>query len=698
MMQTRILVIAAALLANSLTSHAQTAYPMLMSIEPVAARIGTSSEHTLRSRYSMSGAYAVIISGTGIQGEVIAADKAGAEQSKSQSSESLRIRLNVAADATPGVRDLRVATPVGVSTVGQLVIVADPIVRESEDSGPAQTVQTISIPAAVCGRIEKAEDVDQFKFNATEGEELSFNVACMRIQDRIHDLQQHADPILTIRNAAGSTIATSDNEFRGDPFIRHQFKLAGEYVLEIRDVRYQGNTYWGYCIEINRRPLVTGLYPVGLVKGATTPVEQIGFGLDAQAVTEICMPSDARAGVSLVSVAPSESIRQAVPVVVADRAPQLESTGDNDSTGTAQIVSLPGGINGRIEKAGDLDLFAFDAKKGESFTFDLMASRVRSSLDSHVRILGPTGIQLQLSDDVRIGKRTLADSVIENWSAPNDGRYFVEVRDLHLRGGKAFTYYLDATRSAPSFSLFADTDKTLIASGTSGVVFVRAERKSGADGEIQLQVTGLPPGVTASCGRILAGKGQDGCIVFQAAPDTKPCATNIQISGMMTRTASDGTRTQLQAHATVYQEIYQPGGGRGHWPVDNHALSVCAPGDIRRVSLSSHEIVLKPGSTQRIEVELDRSPGFDKNVTLEATYMHLNSIYGNSLPEGVSVDAAASNTLLTGGATKGHLILKADDNAPEVEKQQIAVMANVSLNFVMKATYASQPVLVTVKK
>ncbi len=79
-------------------------------------------------------------------------------------------------------------------------------------------------------------------------------------------------------------------------------------------------------------------------------------------------------------------------------------------------------------------------------------------------------------------------------------------------------------------------------------------------------------------------------------------------------------------------------------------------------------------------------------------FKHLSSVYGNSLPEGVTLDAPNSLTLLTSGAAKGSITLKAAANAPPVEKQQIVVMANVSLNFVMKATYASRPVLVSVVK
>jgi hypothetical protein len=177
-----------------------------------------------------------------------------------------------------------------------------------------------------------------------------------------------------------------------------------------------------------------------------------------------------------------------------------------------------------------------------------------------------------------------------------------------------------------------------------------------------------------------------------------PSVANITISGRANFEAGDGASGQLTGRALVYQEIYQPGGGRGHWPVESHVVAVTAPSDIRKVIVSSREVTLKPGESQALDVEIQRAEGFDKNVTLEVTYTHLNTIYGSSMPEGVTVDASASSTLLTGGATRGKIVLKAAANAPLVDKQQIVVMANVSLNFVMKATYASQPVFITIAK
>jgi hypothetical protein len=264
---------------------------------------------------------------------------------------------------------------------------------------------------------------------------------------------------------------------------------------------------------------------------------------------------------------------------------------------------------------------------------------------------------------------------------------------LHLRGGAEFVYFIQATRSEPYFELYLDTDKTQLTPGTCGVLFVNAVRKNGFAGEISLEIEGLPQGVTASCGRILAN-GKDGCIVLEAAADASHVAGNITVRGR----AVHGEAKELIATATPYQETYQPGGGRGHWPVSMHTVAVGDASDIREVKLSDYDIRLKPGQSKTINVTIQRGPGFDKNVQLDLLYRHLNSVYADVLPPGVTIDAKTSKTVLTGGATTGQITLTADPKAARTEKQQAAVMANIAINFVMKATYASRPLFITVEE
>src|SRR5947209_20143214 len=96
-----------------------------------------------------------------------------------------------------------------------------------------------------------------------------------------------------------------------------------------------------------------------------------------------------------------------------------------------------------------------------------------------------------------------------------------------------------------------------------------------------------------------------------------------------------------------------PGGGRAHFPAELHTLTVGDPLDLRAVHVQPTSVTLKPGGTQKIDVMIDRAPDFKQPVTLDVVYQHLGSIYGDSLPAGVSVDERVSQTLLTGTQTKG---------------------------------------------
>ncbi|MBW3541834.1 MAG: pre-peptidase [Planctomycetes bacterium] len=667
-----------------------------MSTRPVAVQVGTTSEVEVEARYSMFGAQRVVVTGEGVSGEIATPMEPG-KDGKAPNLTKLKLKLTVAADALPGVRDFRLVTPTGASTLGQLVIVRDPVVSETRDNNSPEKAQPVTIPATLCGAIERAEDVDYFRFTVEAGQALTFHVRAMRLQDRIHDLQAHVDPIIAVKNAAGSTVATSDNVYAADPLLAHRFAEAGEYLLEIRDVRYQGNGYWQYAIEVSDRPFVTNVFPLAVKAGEETAVEPVGHHMPERAAASFALPAGTPLGPRFVQLPFGDGLSNPVELIVSDLPLVREEPQANDAPAAAELVSGPVGINGRIEAEADIDCFAFEAKKGERYSFEVLARRHGSPLDPIIRVLAADGKQLAENDDLRIDKRGYPDSLIEFWAPPADGRYVVEVRDLHLRGGADFVYFLKMTTAQAYFELYLDTDKTQLFPGTSGVVFANAIRKNGFDGAIELSVDGLPEGVTASPGAVPAGR-RDGSIIFTAAADAQPAASNITVRGTASHPREGGDPLALEATARPYQETYLPGGGRGHWPVDLHTLNVGAPCDIRGVTLSTHEVTLKPGGSQRIDVKIERAPGFKENVQLDLLFRHLSSVYADTLPPGVTIDTKNSSTLLTGQQTDGHITLTAAANAAPAEKVQVAVMANVSLNFVMKATYCASPLFVSVEK
>ncbi|MEX1230267.1 MAG: PPC domain-containing protein [Planctomycetaceae bacterium] len=679
-------------LCCGLPAGAQTSYPMLMTTRPIAVQAGQTSEVSVISRYNLLGSNQVLITGEGVTGEVIPPEVKEGEAPKSI--ENLKVKIQADAAALPGVRDYRLQTPRGASTVGQFVIVRDPVFLETGDNNTLEKALPVTLPVAVCGTIDAAEDVDFYKFTATAGTTLTFHVRSQRLQDRIHDLQTHVDPILFLRNAQGGTLASSDNYFYADPLLSHTFAQDGEYVLEIRDVRYQGNAYWDYCIEINPRPFAVNVFPLGVRAGEEINFALFGPQYTPESFSKFTIPAETPTGKHFVPLPSADGVTNPVMLHVSDLPLVSEIAEENNTPAQGQLVTLPAGINGRISTEADIDTFAFDGKKDEHWTFEVRSRRYQSNLDPIIRLLKEDGSAITENDDLSLFKFNFADSMIENWTVPADGKYAIEIRDLHLRGGNDDPYFIEITRAEPKFELYADTDKTLLSPGACGVFYVYAIRKNGFAGEVQLQVDGLPEGVTAYCGKIPANR-RDGCVVLEAAADAPFGAANIDISGVGIHKDAAGAETMLADVATVYQEVYSPGGGRGHWPVDVHTVSVGEPNDIRAVKLSTYEITLKPGESQKIDIHVERAAEFKQNVTLDVLFEHL-SIFADPLPEGVTVDATNSKKLLSGTESDGYITLKASDKAAPIEKVQIAVLAHVSINFVVKTTYGSQPVYVTV--
>jgi len=752
-MRTLVLIALVSLSATS-AALAQVSYPMVLDMSPLAVQTGKTSEVEINVRYNLYGAYQVFVSGDGVKGEIVqpevkptevkqepvqVAAKAADEKKSDDKSKAaagngastksapkgdekakgddkakketaaattpaappakptiakMTLKFTVAADALPGVRDFRVATAQGVSTLGQLVIVRDPVQIEKNPNDTQAQATAISLPGTACGIIEKNEDVDFFKFTVDKPTSLTFHVRSQRCQDRIHDLQAHSDPLIALRNSTGSVLALSDNVFYADPLLHYAITVPGDYFLEIRDVRYQGNQYWQYSVEINDRPFVTNVHPLAVQAGKATQLEVVGHNLPTAQNVSVTVPQKLELGPQWLNLPIASGQATPAPVYVTNMSVALEKPGS--TLAQPQTIKTPDVVAGRIAEPGENDYFAFDAKKGDALTLEVIARRHQSSLDPIIAILNDKGARVIENDDFTHTRMTSGDSCIENWVAPADGRYTIEIRDLHLQGGPGFVYALQVTKAEAKYELWLDSDKTVLAPGTSAVLYVRAARKVRFVGEIQLHVDNVPAGITAVCGKILDGQ-NDGCIVFIAAKDAKLVAHNLHVRGT-SKMDVEGKPVEFNVTAAPYQEIYLPGGGRGLYDVAWHTLSVAEPLDITKVKLSKYDISLKPGESVKIDVSVERAAGFDKNVTLDVMYRHLGGVSGNSLPPGVTLDEKNSKTLLSGTASDGVIVLTAAADAKPVEGQLVPVFAHVAINFVMKMSYSSEPIRVTVVK
>jgi hypothetical protein len=235
----------------------------------------------------------------------------------------------------------------------------------------------------------------------------------------------------------------------------------------------------------------------------------------------------------------------------------------------------------------------------------------------------------------------------------------------------------------------------MLGPGSSTAWYVHVTRESGFAGPVKVEVEGLPPGLSASPLTVPPTMTQ-GVVVLTAAPGASVGVANVRVVGRASTTI-DGKETALVRTATANEEIYLPGGGRGRFDVGLQTVAVTDASDILAVQVSPSRVTLKPGQEVRLDVTLKRRPDFDKSVTLDVLLRHLGGVFGNPLPPGVTVDEGKSKTLLQGGS-RGHVVLRAAPNAAPIEDVPVCVLANVSVNFVVKMSYSSPALPVSVRK
>lgn len=686
-MTTRLLPVAF-LLAAAAAASGQTSYPMITHCTPVAVQRGTTVEVAVEGQMNFAGVHAMLIEGKGVSAKVAA--PAPAKGQATPSVRSVKLKVTADANAALGVREFRLASDLGISTLGQLLVVADPVVPEAGDNNTHPKAQAVKTPCVLSGRIEAAEDVDNFRFSAKAGQTFTFDVVCARIQDKIHDLQKHADPLISLLDATGRELAASDDATFADPLLTYTIPKDGEYVIQVRDARYDGDPRWAYALAITDRPRVAQVFPLAANPGQTVQIEPVGSARLAAPKVTFTTPKEP--GVQSVTFDVNGQGTNPTAFVVSPLELVTEQE-PNDTPSQATRLPVPGGANGRIGKRRDLDYFAFRGAKGRAIQFEVFARRfgteLTSQLDAVLDVLTPAGAVLASNDDTNGKDPALV------FTPPADGEYVVRLRDLNSKGGDGFVYFLAADWARPDFTLKCDPSKAMIGPGSRGAWYVQVTRNNGFAGPVKVNVSGLPKGVTVNPLTIPPTM-TNGLLVVSAAPDAPLGAAVVEITGTGEATV-DGKPQAVTRTAVAVEEIYSPGGGRARFDARMQAVAVTGPTDILDVQVKPDKLALKPGDEVKLEVTVKRRPDYDKAVSLDIPLRHLGTVFANPLPPGVTVVEGKSKTLLGNGNT-GYITLKVDPTAAPIEDVPICVLAHVSINFVVKVSYASAPLSVSIKK
>ena len=181
--------------------------------------------------------------------------------------------LELPADTAPGVYAIRLATGQGISNVRLLVVDDLPTVLEASDNVSVAKAQQLQLPVAVEGAA-KAESRQYYKFHAEPGQRLSVEVLARRFGSPL-------DSFVRLLDDRGQELVYSDDDEAtgADSRFVHRFEAAGDYYLEIGDIRYYGGAEYRYRLRLGDFPLVTAPFPLGVQSGSVGRIEVTGTAL-----------------------------------------------------------------------------------------------------------------------------------------------------------------------------------------------------------------------------------------------------------------------------------------------------------------------------------------------------------------------------------------------------------------------------------
>ena len=429
---------------------------------------------------------------------------------KESTQEKVIIEINISPNASAGNRDIRLGANGGLTNPMCFQVGPLPEIKKDDVFEPNVSINStpLNIPVVVNGQLRVGE-VDRYRFNAKRGEKLVIVTQARSLIPYLADaVPGWFQPSLTLYDSSSNEVAFGDHyRFDPDPVVFYEVPNDDEYQLEIRDSIYRGREDFIYRVSIGTLPFVTGMFPLGGREGSRTFSWLTGWNLPSKLLVLDTHPGSdyIRETTLKMNHGVTNQIKYAVETL-----PETTESETNDEMRSAQRITLPLVINGRINHPGDSDMFSFDGHKGENIVVEVYARRLGSPLDSLVRILNSKGKIIGWNDDAEDKESGLlthhADSYLIT-KLPDNGKYYVQIIDTQNHGGDEYAYRLRVSYPQPDYALRIVPSSINIPAGRTLVFDVYAMRKDGFNGDIEVVIEDTTnSGFTLSGGKIPSGQ------------------------------------------------------------------------------------------------------------------------------------------------------------------------------------------------
>ena len=473
-----------------------------------------------------------------------------------------KFTVTIAADVPEGIYDARVVSRLGISSPRAFSVSRLPDTVASGGNTSLEKGRALELNS-VCNAVMSPRAVDYYTFPAKAGQRISVECAAEGIDSKL-------TPVLIIADKEGRDLLVN----RTGGVIEFLPPGDGTYVIKVSDLTYQGSKRHFYRLVLRE----------------VAPGKPLPRHSATRRISSMSWPPP--------GLSEHPAITENEPV---------------DGPEKPMPVTLPCDIGGSFYPAADVDTFQFTAKKGETWWIEAASERLGLPTDPFVlvqKIEEKDGkesfVDVAELHDIKPPIKVSSNGysydgppydagspdVLGKLEIKEDGDYLLQIRDLFggTRNDPRNVYRLIVRRAQPDFALAAwavhmtlrNGDRAAFSkpmalrAGASMVLEVAVIRRDGFDGEIQLEVEGLPAGVTAAGLRIPSGK-TVGHVILTAGEDADSSVSLATIRGKATIGEKVVTRPCLL--------------GTMEWPVRDAKQEIPAPrlvGDIP-VSVTSAE-------------------------------------------------------------------------------------------------------------
>ncbi|HUR54645.1 MAG TPA: hypothetical protein VMZ71_10970, partial [Gemmataceae bacterium] len=547
--------------------------------------------------------------------------------------------------------DVRVVGKNGLSNPRAFAVEGRAQANEAEPNNDVPQAQKVELNTTVSGVISAPTDVDYVSFKAKAGVGVVVSCLTSTIDSRLQ-----AD--LAVFGPDGKQLA-ANRGYRGwDALLDFLPSADGEYLVRVSQFAYTtGGADHFYRLTVTTDSWIDATYPPFSHDVTTTYGRNLGKAAWLRERDKKLLTTDPRftradgrpfdalvqewgpppgfgGGLPYLAVAgPARPALGGMEAESSDIDGNLKFFGggvlDNEKNGTpetAQVVTLPCDIAGRIAKKNERHWYAFDAKKGDVWTLEVFADRIGSPVDAFFVLTDDKGKVITEADD---SPDTLSpnqfytrsdDPARYRFNVPNDGKYrvMVSTREAGIQWGVRDQYVLRIAKERPDFRLCVMPitphvpDAVTLQKGGAAMFAVFVFRHDGFEGGITLKTENLPRGV--SCETQYIGPRQTrGTLVLTAAKDAPDWAGFVNITGEAKIDGLDRTHD-----ARPFTVTWSPPGLQLNQPPPNTPMLT------RMDRCDSYAVALAvrgtaPFSLTPSQTEFKAKPGDKFDVTIKVT-------------------------------------------------------------------------------